>query len=147
MPDLLDSIQAQITDRLLTLEPLVREYERLCEVDHALGSILPAGQSARRPAGGDRQRRRPRRPASTRAGKRPPGHNREAVLSAVRDRPGVTKLELVQVTALSPAGIAQNVRQLLARGELVEDRLPGGDTGYRATGVPASAGDAASSRA
>jgi len=57
--------------------------------------------------------------------------NRERVLALVRERPGITKAELKDAAGLSGAGIARNLRRLLDGGEVGEEALPGGATGYR----------------
>lgn len=49
----------------------------------------------------------------------------------MRERPGVTKAELTDTAGLSSAGDAQNLRRMLDRGEVREEALPGGATGYR----------------
>jgi hypothetical protein len=52
-------------------------------------------------------------------------------VALVRERPGITKAELKHAVGLSSAGVAQNLRRMLDRGELREEALPGGATGYR----------------
>ncbi len=52
-------------------------------------------------------------------------------MALVRERPGITKAELKDAAGLSSAGVAQNLRRMLDRGELREEALPGGATGYR----------------
>jgi hypothetical protein len=63
----------------------------------------------------------------------------------VDERPGVTWEELQGVTGFSVAVVAQNLRRMVARGELREQQLPGGQLGYStlATGPEArpSTGD------
>ena len=49
----------------------------------------------------------------------------------VRERPGITKAELRDAAGLSSAGVAQNLRRLLDRGQVREEALPNGSTGYR----------------
>ena len=57
--------------------------------------------------------------------------NREKLLALVRERPGITRAELKAGAGLSSAGVAQNLRRMLARGQVREEALPGGATGYR----------------
>jgi hypothetical protein len=57
--------------------------------------------------------------------------NREKVVARVRERPGLTKAELKEATGLSSAGVAQNLRRMLDRGEIRKEALPSGATGYR----------------
>ena len=49
----------------------------------------------------------------------------------MRERPGITKAELKATAGLSSAGVAQNLRRMLARGEVREEALPDGTIGYR----------------
>jgi len=136
MADLLDSIRAELRARLDELRPVVREYGRLQEAETALGDGPPthgrrAGPSKR---GGSQARRGGagraggRRSSSSSAGR---AANRERVLALVRERPGVTRAELRDAAGLSSAGVAQNLRRMLDRGEVREEALPGGATGYR----------------
>ena len=141
MTDLLDSIRAELRTRLDELRPLVREYERLQEAEAALADGSPtstkrAGQPKR---GGSHARQgSASRGGARRTGSRrrssssaQPEVNRERVLALVRERPGITKAELKDATGLSSAGVAQNLRRMLDRGEVREEALPGGATGYR----------------
>ena len=57
--------------------------------------------------------------------------NREKVLALVRERPGITKAELRDAAGLSSAGVAQNLRRMLDRGEVREEALPSATTSYR----------------
>ena len=140
MTDLLDSIRAELRTRLEELRPLVREYERLQEAEAALADGSPpsdkrAGQPKRGGAqarqGGGKRRGRPagsRRRSSSAAAR---DLNRERVLTLVRERPGITKAEVRDAAGLSSAGVAQNLRRMLDRGQVREETLPGGATGYR----------------
>jgi hypothetical protein len=118
------------------LRPLVREYERLQEVEAALADGSPTSGKRVRPSkrGGSQARRGggrragSRRRSSSSAGR---AANRETVLALVRERPGITKAELTDAAGLSSAGVAQNLRRMLDRGEVREEALPGGATGYR----------------
>jgi hypothetical protein len=116
--------------------PLVREYERLHEAEAALADGSPtsgkrAGQPKRSPSqarrGGARRAGSGRRSSSLAER----DANREKVLALVRERPGGTKAELTDAAGLSSAGVAQNLRRMLDRGEVREEALPGGATGYR----------------
>ena len=141
LTDLLDSIRAELRTRLDELRPLVREYERLQQAEAALADGSPpsgkrAGQQSRRGAQarqGDRGRSAAR-PTGTRRRSSSAAErevNREEVLALVRERPGITKAELKDAAGLSSAGVAQNLRRMLARGHVREEALPGGATGYR----------------
>jgi hypothetical protein len=141
LTDLLDSIRAELRTRLDELRPLVREYERLQEAEAALADGSPtsgkrAGQpkrgGARARQGGDRQggaRRTGLRRRSSSSAEREV--NREKVAALVRERPGITKAELKDAAGLSSAGVAQNLRRMLDRGQVREEALLGGATGYR----------------
>jgi hypothetical protein len=134
MPDLLDSIREQLRGRLDELRPLVREYQRLQDAERALGDGLPvSAKRAARP-----KRARPRRsrgaPAASRRRSSAPAEreaNRQKIQDLVRQRPGITRAELKDAASLSGAGVAQNLRRMLDRGEVREEPLPGGTTGYR----------------
>jgi hypothetical protein len=136
LTDLLDSIRAELRTRLQELRPLVREYERLQEAEAALADGSPpsakrAGQPKR---GGSQARRGGARRAGLRRHSSSSSErevNRETVLALVRERPGITKAELMDAAGLSSAGVAQNLRRMLGRGEVREEALPGGATGYR----------------
>ena len=141
MTHLLDSIRAELRTRLEELRPLVREYERLQEAEAALADgSPPSGKRDGRPKGGGDEARQG---AGTRGGARPAGSrrrsssaaarevNRDRVLTLVRERPGITKAELRDAAGLSSAGVAQNLRRMLDRGQVREEALPGGATGYR----------------
>jgi winged helix-turn-helix DNA-binding protein len=140
LTDLLDSIRAELGTRLDELRPLVREYERLQEAEAALADGSPtrrkrAGQPNR---SGSQARRGDGRRGGRRAGSRRRSSssaereiNREKVLALVRERPGITNAELEDAAGLSRAGVAQNLRRMLDRGEVREEALPGGATGYR----------------
>ena len=52
-------------------------------------------------------------------------------MALVRERPGITKAELKDAVGLSSAGVAQNLRRMLDRGQVRAEALPGGATGYR----------------
>jgi hypothetical protein len=148
LTDLLDSIRAELRTRLEELRPLVREYERLQEAEAALADGSPVsgkrgGSQARRGA----QRAPSRRRSSSSAERE---DNREKVLTLVRERPGITKAELKAAAGLPSAGVAQNLRRMIDRGEVREEALPSSSTGYRLadgpTGPSASGREDESSR-
>jgi predicted HTH transcriptional regulator len=56
--------------------------------------------------------------------------NREKVVALIRERPGITKAELKDAARLSSAGVAQNLRRMLNRGE-ARGSIASGATGYR----------------
>jgi hypothetical protein len=134
MPDLLDSIRGQLRARLDELRPLIREYQRLQDAERALGDGPPiSGKRAARPQQAEPRRTGGARTASRRRSSAPAGReaNRQKLLDLVRQRPGITRAELKDAASLSGAGVAQNLRRMLDRGEVREEALPGGTTGYR----------------
>jgi hypothetical protein len=140
LTDLLDSIRADLRTRLDELRPLVREYARLQEAEAALADGSPtSGNRAGQPKRGGAQARQGdgrrggarRTRARLRSSSVERDVNREKVVALVRERPGITKAELKDAAGLSSAGVAQNLRRMLARGEVREEALPGGSTGYR----------------
>jgi hypothetical protein len=141
MADLLDAIRAELRTRLEELRPLVSEYQRLQDAETALGDgSQPRRTSPRRARRAATQPPRARqRRASTR--RRPSvavrEANREKVVALVGARPGITKAELRDAAGLSGAGVAQNLRRLLDRGELRQEALPGGQIGFRLGGSDA----------
>jgi hypothetical protein len=136
LTDLLVSIRAELRTRLDELRPLVREYERLQAAEAALGDGSPtsgkrAGQPTRRAAQarrGGARRTGSRRRSSSSAEREA---NRESVVALIRKRPAITKAEVQDAAGLSSAGVAQNLRRMLDRGEVREEALPSGATGYR----------------
>jgi hypothetical protein len=134
MPDLLDSIRGQLRARLDELRPLVREYQRLQDAARALGdgpaaSPTRAGGSKRAERGRDGGARAGTRRRSSAADEREA--NRQRILELVRERPGITRAEVKDAAGVSGAGVGQNLRRMLDRGEVQEEALPGGATGYR----------------
>jgi hypothetical protein len=136
LTDLLDSIRVQLRTRLDELRPVVREYERLQEADAALadGSPTSANRAGEPKRGGSQARRG----GARRAGSRRRSDSsvdreatREKVLALVGERPGITKAGLKDAAGLSGAGVAQNLRRMLDRGQVHEEALPDGATGYR----------------
>jgi hypothetical protein len=128
MADLLDRIKQQINTRLEELRPLVDEQHRLEAALQALGNAAPRAPAAkpRAPASA----RTPKvKPAKTRK-RAPRGANREAVLSAVRDRPGATSAELAHVSGVERNTLYALLARLVKEGELEASTLPTGRTGY-----------------
>ena len=141
MADLVDSIRAELRTRLDELRPLVREYERLREAVTALGNDAAARAKPARPSKRGRPPARRGRPAPIGARRRSSSAaereaNRETVLALVRERPGITRAELKDAAGLSSAGVAQHLRRMLDRGEVREEALPSGATGYRTGDEP-----------
>jgi Fe2+ or Zn2+ uptake regulation protein len=70
----------------------------------------------------------PARKNRTRA---PRGANREAILSVVGERPGVSATEIADVTKISRAVTYNTLAKLVEQGQLQKTELPGGQTGYK----------------
>jgi hypothetical protein len=142
MADLLDSIREQLRERLDELRPLMSEYERLLEAERALSPEGPGPKSedsrGRRRSPPEGQRGRSRSTTSIRSDR---AANREKVLAIIAERPGVTKAELRESSGLSSAGVAQNLRRLVGRGEVREESLPAGEIGFRLGDRHDSVGD------
>ena len=108
---------------------MLREREQLQE---ALATAPFAAEPAARPATKGTSPRKSR----TRA---PRGANREAILSVVGERPGVSATEIADVTKISRAVTYNTLAKLVEQGRLAKTELPGGQTGYRAV-EPGSSG-------
>jgi len=120
MADLVGQIQRDIEKRLQELRPLLEEKERLEAVLAALtnGHGAPAAPvtrsrpapaasaGARAPYAGGKSRRAPR------------GANREAILSVVRERPGVSAAEVAAITRIAKPTVHTTISQLKRKGIL-----------------------------
>ncbi len=115
----------QVESELETYEPLLRERDRLLA---ALSR--PPFAAAARPATKGTSAHKSR----TRA---PRGANREAILSVVGERPGVSATEIADVTKISRPVTYNTLAKLVEQGRLTKTQLPGGQTGYR---TPADSG-------
>src|SRR5829696_7208651 len=115
MADLVGQIQRDIEKRLQELRPLLEEKEQLEAVLAALknGHVAPAASATRQSAGTNR--------AAYAAGKgrrAPRGANREAILSVVRERPGVSAAEVAAVTRIAKPTVHTTISQLKRKGIL-----------------------------
>jgi DNA-binding transcriptional ArsR family regulator len=123
MADLVGQIQRDIEKRLQELRPLIEEKEQLEAVLAALtngvtragGGAASAAPRARaatpRPAG--------RAPYAAGRGRRAPrGANREAILSVVRERPGVSAAEVAAITRIAKPTVHTTISQLKRKGIL-----------------------------
>jgi hypothetical protein len=132
MPDLLDRIRAEMRTRLAELRPLVDEHRRLEAALQALGDATTPSESAS-PASAARPRGPKPTPAKPRK-RAPRGANREAVLRAVKDRPGTTSTELANVSGVERNTLYGLLTRLVNAGELQTQSLPTGRTGYALAG-------------
>jgi sugar-specific transcriptional regulator TrmB len=110
----------EVDRQLEAYEPLLRERAQLQE---ALDTPPFAGG---RPAAATKGTS-PRK-SRTRA---PRGANREAILSVVGERPGVSATEIAEVTKISRAVTYNTLAKLVEQGRIAKTELPGGQTGYK----------------
>lgn len=132
---LLDRIHSEIRARVRELRPAVVEYEQLQAADAALAGLVTAQPSAGRAdaarstgAAAPRPSSRPRRSTGERA---PRSANRAAILRVLEERPGVSAADLTSASGVDRTVLHDLLRALEQRGEVAEDQLPGGETGYR----------------
>jgi hypothetical protein len=130
--DLLDRVMKEMTDRVHELRPFVDEQQRL---ETALRALGQAGASlsdtgARIPASRRRSRSAPGRPARQPRKRARRGANREALLRAIRDRPGASSAELAGASGVERNTLNGLLGRLVKAGELEKRQLPSGRTGY-----------------
>ena len=119
MADLVGQIQRDIEKRLKELRPLIEEKEQLEAVLAALtnGSTAPAPAAPRVRA--TTTRSSGRAPYAAGKGRRAPrGANREAILSVVRERPGVSAAEVAEITKIAKPTVHTTISQLKRKGIL-----------------------------
>jgi DNA-binding transcriptional ArsR family regulator len=118
MADLVGQIQRDIEKRLQELRPLIEEKERLEAVLAALTNGAPAPATVA-PRARPTARSAGRAPYASGTGKRAPrGANREAILSAVRERPGVSAAEVAAITRIAKPTVHTTISQLKRKGIL-----------------------------
>lgn len=120
MADLVGQIQRDIEKRLQELRPLIEEKERLEAVLAALtnGSAAAVASAAPR-ARATTTRPAARAPYAAGRGRRAPrGANREAILSVVRERPGVSAAEVAEITKIAKPTVHTTISQLKRKGIL-----------------------------
>lgn len=120
MADLVGQIQRDIEKRLQELRPLIEEKERLEAVLAALKNGSAAVSSAPRPRATTTTTRVPgRAPYAAGRGRRAPrGANREAILTVVRERPGVSAAEVAEITRIAKPTVHTTISQLKRKGIL-----------------------------
>jgi DNA-binding transcriptional ArsR family regulator len=121
MADLVGQIQRDIEKRLQELRPLIEEKEQLEAVLAALKNGTGTGAASapapraraaaprsagRAPYAGGKSRRAPR------------GANRDAILSVVRERPGVSAAEVAAITRIAKPTVHTTISQLKRKGIL-----------------------------
>ena len=105
------------------LEPLVQERD---QIQAALSQPPFASDRAKAPRAASKGTSA--RKQRTRA---PRGANREAIVSLVNERPGVSAGEISDVTKISKAVTYNTLAKLVEQGKLAKTELPGGQTGYK----------------
>ena len=120
MADLVGQIQHDIEKRLSELRPLIAEKEQLEAVLVALkngGSSAAVAVAPRVRA--TTTRSSARAPYAAGKGRRAPrGANREAILSVVRERPGVSAAEVASITRIAKPTVHTTISQLKRKGIL-----------------------------
>ena len=120
--DLLDRILGEIRERMAESRAAYDESQRLEQALAALDN--GAGEPAP-------PRARPKRSRAQTDGRARRGANREAILAAVRDRPGVTAREISDATGIARTVVASTVTRLAANDVLERTELPAGGVGFR----------------
>jgi len=123
MADLVGQIQRDIEKRLEELRPLIEEKEQLEAVLAALtngvGARVSAPAAAPRAARATTSRAAGRAPyAGGKSRRAPRGANREAILSVVRERPGVSAAEVAAITRIAKPTVHTTISQLKRKGIL-----------------------------
>jgi len=118
MADLVGQIQRDIEKRLQELRPLIEEKERLEAVLAALTNGSAAAPAAPR-VRATPTRSAARAPYAAGKGRRAPrGANREAILTVVRERPGVSAAEVAEITRIAKPTVHTTISQLKRKGIL-----------------------------
>jgi hypothetical protein len=121
--DLLDRILGEIRDRKREAQAAYEESQQLERALAALGPDAPAP-----PRGATRPGRRASKPGRRQARR---GANRDAILEALRERPGATAREIADATGIARTIVASTLTRLAANAELERSELPAGGVGFR----------------
>jgi DNA-binding transcriptional ArsR family regulator len=123
--DLLARVVGEIRERRQAAQAAYEESRRLERALAALGSETSAiaGSVTEGPRREQRPARRRRRAA--------PGANREAILAAVRERPGASAGEIAQATGIARSTVSPTLSRLIAAGAVERTELPSGGVGFR----------------
>jgi hypothetical protein len=132
--DVIAGLRRDLEERLKDIERQLAEHEPLVRERDQIQAALEQPPFAAAPGPAAKRAPAARRPTAKRA---PRGANREAILSAVDERPGASASEIADVTKISRAVTYNTLAKLVEQGKLQKTELPGGQTGYR----PATAGD------
>ncbi len=116
MADLVGQIQRDIEKRLAELRPLIEEKEQL---EAALAALTNGAAAAAPRARAATTRSAGRAPYASGKGRRAPrGANREAILTVVRERPGISAAEVAAVTGIAKPTVHTTISQLKRKGIL-----------------------------
>jgi CRP-like cAMP-binding protein len=135
--ELLERVLREIRERKLLARAAVDESARLERALAALDQDPPRGVQAR-----ETTSRRSLRP--TQRGKRAArGANRDAILTLVAERPGVTAAEVAGATGIARSTVSPALARLASSGAVERVELPGGGVGFRARtdAAPAAVGE------
>lgn len=118
-----DAIRQEAEARLRELEPVLEEAARLRGVLAALDGPAPALDG---PAAVD-VREDPAVPQPASSGRRatPSGANKQRILEAIADSPGITPREIAVQTGIDRPVVASTVNRLKRRGEVRPEAAPG----------------------
>jgi predicted HTH transcriptional regulator len=119
MADLVGQIQRDIEKRLQELRPLIEEKEQLEAVLAALTNGSTTAVAAPRARATTTRSSAGRAPYAAGKGRRAPrGANREAILTVVRERPGVSAAEVAEITKIAKPTVHTTISQLKRKGIL-----------------------------
>jgi predicted transcriptional regulator len=116
-----DTIRQQAKARLRELAPALEEAARLRGVLAALDGPPPAGRESE-PTRARAPRTQPASPARRPA---PSGANKQRILDAIADSPGITPREIAVQTGIDRPVVASTVNRLKRRGEVRPKSAPG----------------------
>jgi hypothetical protein len=105
VPDLISRTKRELQERIAQLEEAVEELPKLKRALEALSDDAPASSAAGHRSRGSSPSSRP--DGRSRGRRRPRGANRDAILTVVRERPGVSVGEVANVVARE--GVKKNV--------------------------------------
>src|SRR4051794_31464625 len=126
MTDVIADLKRDLEGRLRDIEQELSGYEPLLSERDQIRAALtrPPFSAPSRPATRGTSARKSRSRA-------PRGANREAILSLVGERPGVSAAEISDVTKISRAVTYNTLAKLVSQGRIDKTDLPGGQTGYK----------------
>jgi hypothetical protein len=127
--ELLDRILGEIRERKREAQAAHEEYQLL---ERALAALDGTGEQGRGRSKRHGPRPRRARPAGRRVRR---GENREAILAALRERPGSTAREIADATGIARTTVASTVTRLAASGALERGGRPGGGVGFSVAGA------------